>query len=124
MDYDAAAVGLFRNCLRRDLGLRLTEQFSENVNSSVHTYLAVKADVSNMDESTVNRLWPEFVESFYRDVDEKTAHVMLCAVKGLPLIMMSLQATDEHHVALLVGQDDQPPQEWIWDFYDANKRKQ
>jgi hypothetical protein len=123
MDYEAAAVGLFRKCLRRDLGLRLTEQFSEKVNSNVHTYLAV-SDVSKMDESTVNRLWPEFLESFYNDVDEKTAHVMLCAVKGLPLIMMSVEATDEHHLALLVGQDDQPPHEWIWDFYDANKRKE
>jgi hypothetical protein len=102
MDYDAAsaAVGLYRNCLRRDLGLCLTEQVMENVNSNVHTYLAVKPDVSIMDESTVNRLWPKFVKCFYNDVDEEDAHVMLCAVKGLPLIMMSVQDTDEHHLAL------------------------
>jgi hypothetical protein len=122
--YDAAsaAVGLFRNCLRRDLGLRLTEQYTDGVNSNVHTYTAVYTDAAKSDEATVKTLGPKFVECFYNDVEEKDAHVMLCAVGGLPIMMMSCPATDEHHLALLVGKDDQVPHRWIWQFYENYKK--
>jgi hypothetical protein len=122
--YDAAsaAVGLFRNCLRRDLGLRLTETFTDGVNSNVHTYTAVYPDASKIDESIVKPLWQKFVDCFYNDVDEEDAHVMLCAVDGLPILMMSCKATDEHHLALLVGKDDQAPHRWIWQFYENYKK--
>jgi hypothetical protein len=94
----------------------------EDMHSSVHTYLACCTDASKIDESTVKSLWPKFVESFYNDVEEEDAHIMLCAVKGLPIIMMSVHATDEHHLALLTGRDDEIPDAWIWTFYEDYKR--